>query len=78
MNLSNEIKSLLILKGIPQKELQPVFGMASSQAVANKFARNSWSAEDLVKVVDFLGGKLIVKVDNREIEITKNHFDSRK
>lgn len=75
--LSNEIKGLLTVKGYKQLDLQDVFDMASRQAVANKFARNSWSVEDLVKVVDFLGGKLIIKVDSREIEITKNHFESR-
>lgn len=76
-NLSNEIKGLLTVKGFKQQDLQKVFNMTSRQSVANKFARNSWSVEDLVKVVDFLGGKLIIKVDSREVEITKNHFHSR-
>ena len=77
MNLSNEIKSLLELKGIKKQELQQYLGLKHPQALTNKFARNSWSVEDLVKVVDFLDGKLIIKVDSREVEITKNHFHSR-
>ena len=76
-NLSNEIKALLVIKGLKQLDLVDVLGVSSRQAVANKFARDSWSVEDLVKVVDFLDGKLIIKVDSREVEITKNHFQSR-
>lgn len=77
MNLSTLIKSLLVEKSLQQQNLQGILKVSSKQAVNNKFAKNSWSAEDLVKVVDFLGGKLIIKVDSREIEITKNHFNSR-
>lgn len=77
MNLSNEIKSLVELKGKKKKELLKILNLSRPQALTTKFARNSWSVEDLVKVVDFLGGKLIIKVDSREVEITKNHFQSR-
>lgn len=77
-SLSNEIKSLLIVQGLKQSKLINILGMSSRQSVANKFSTNSWSVEDLVKVVNFLDGKLIIKVDNREIEITKEHVKSRK
>lgn len=77
MTVSTEIKSLLELQGKKKQELQKHLELKHPQALTNKFARNSWSVEDLVKVVDFLGGKLIIKVDSREIEITKNHFESR-
>jgi len=69
--LSSEIKGLLQVEGVKQLDLQVPLGMTSKQSVANKFARNSWSVEDLVKVVDFLGGKLVIKVDSREIESQK-------
>lgn len=77
-NLSNEIKSLLIVQGLKQSDLTNILGMSSRQSVTNKFSTNSWSVDDLVKVVNFLDGKLIIKVDNREIEITKEHVKSRK
>ena len=74
MTLSNEIKSLLELKGKKKKDLLKILGLSRPQALTTKFARNSWSVEDLTKVVKFLGGQLIIKVDDREVEITKNHF----
>lgn len=78
MTLSLEIKSLLELHNKKKKELQQCLNLKYPQALTNKFMRNSWSVEDLVKVVNFLDGKLIIKVDNREIEITKEHLKSRK
>lgn len=78
MTLSTEIKSLLELRNKKKKELQQYLQLKYPQALTNKFMRNSWSVEDLVKVADFLNGKLIIKVDNREIEITKEHVKSRK
>lgn len=78
MTLSSEIKSLLELRNKKKKELQQYLQLKYPQALTNKFMRNSWSVDDLVKVVNFLDGKLIIKVDNREIEITKEHVKSRK
>lgn len=78
MTLSTEIKSLLELRNKKKKELQQYLQLKYPQALTNKFMRNSWSVEDLVKVADFLNGKLIIKVDDREIEITKEHVKSRK
>lgn len=78
MTLSTEIKSLLELRNKKKKELQQYLQLKYPQALTNKFIRNSWSVEDLVKVADFLNGKLIIKVDDREIEITKEHVKSRK
>lgn len=75
MNLSNEIKSLLELKGMKKIELQRVLNLAHPQTMSTKFSRNSWSAEDLAKVANFLDGQLILKVADREIEITQAHFE---
>ena len=67
MSISTKIKSMLVEKSIKQQDLQELLNLSSKQAVNNKFARNSWSAAELIKVVNFLGGELIVKLDDREI-----------
>lgn len=74
MTISNQIKSLLVGKSLKQQSLQEVLGLASKQSVNNKFAKNSWSAEDLIKVVAFLGGDLIIRVDDQEIKLTEKHI----
>lgn len=75
MSISNQIKSLLVEKSLKQQDLQEVLNVSSKQAVNNKFAKNSWSAEDLIKVVSFLGGELIIKVEDREIRLTEKHIN---
>ena len=53
-----------------QIEMVSAWGMSSRQAMNNKFARGSWSAEDLAKVAEFTGGQLkIVYPDGQEILI---------
>ena len=67
MSISTKIKSMLVEKSVKQQDLQELLKLSSKQAVNNKFARDSWSAVELIRVVNFLGGELIVKLDDREI-----------
>lgn len=67
MSISTKIKSMLVEKSVKQQDLQDLLKLSSKQAVNNKFARDSWSAVELIRVVNFLGGELIVKLDDREI-----------
>ena len=76
MDISNEIKSLLELKGRKKSELQKHLGLKHPQALTTKFARDSWSAEDLIKVVTFLGGELIIRIDGREIKLDEKYIKS--
>lgn len=76
--ISTELKSILVKKSIKQQDLQAVLGLSSKQAVNNKFAKNSWSAEDLIKVVTFLGGELIIRVDDREIKLDEKYLTPAK
>ena len=53
-----------------QGEMAEAWGFSSRQAMNNKFSRGSWSANDLAKVAEFTGGKLvIVYPDGQEILI---------
>lgn len=68
--ISNDIKALLAYKGAKQKELMDVLGLTSRQTVCAKFSRNSFTSNELCKIVHFLGGRLIVRFDDgREFEI---------
>ena len=53
-----------------QGELAEAWGYSSKQAIGNKFSRNSWSANDLAKIAEFTGGKLLIRYpDGQEILI---------
>lgn len=70
MKVSDVIKMALARAGKTQVEMMPVFGISSRQAMNNKFARGSWSADDLAKVAAFTGGKLVIRYpDGFEIPV---------
>lgn len=58
MSISNQIRALLNLTGKKQIDLQEALGMGSKQSLNNKFSRDSWSAEDLIRVAQATGCKL--------------------
>lgn len=72
MSISNKIKSLVQSQGKTNTELSKYLGMGSVQALTNKFNRGSFSTEDLTKVVSFLGGELIIRVNDVELKLTEN------
>ena len=57
MSVSDKVKAGLKLSG---KEIQELadFLKISKQSMSNKFYRDSFSAEDLIKIADFLGYSL--------------------
>jgi len=57
MSVSDKVKAGLKLNG---KEIQSLadFLNISKQSMSNKFYRNSFSSEDLIKIADFLGYSL--------------------
>ncbi len=63
MAASEKIKALLVLRGRKNIELAAHFGI-SPQSMNNKLSRDSFSVKDLVKVADFVGGRVAVILDN--------------
>lgn len=63
--VSDKIKALLSIKGKKYKELAKLFGI-SEQAMRNKFARGSFSADELIRIADFLNCQLAFNVDNEQ------------
>lgn len=63
--VSDKIKALLSMKGKKYKELAQLFGI-SEQAMRNKFARGSFSADELIQIADFLNCQLAFNIDNEQ------------
>lgn len=61
--VSDKIKALLSMKGKKYNELAGLFGI-SPQAMRNKFARGSFSADELIMIADFLDCQLSFEMDN--------------
>lgn len=59
--VSQRVKQALVGCGKKQIELAEYFGI-SRQAMSNKFSRNSWSADELAKVANFVGGNLVIEM----------------
>lgn len=58
--VSDKIKQVMKEKGVKVNQLAEYMGV-KPQSVTNKFARDSWSAQDLISVFDFLGCQLCVE-----------------
>jgi DNA-binding Xre family transcriptional regulator len=65
MAVTDKIKALLSIKGKKNVELAAYLGI-SPQSLQNKFTRGSFSAEDLIKVSDFLGCTLAFEIDDSQ------------
>lgn len=63
MSISDKVKGMLALSGKRQVDLAAEFGM-SKQTMSNKFARNSWFANDLARAAEFCGCKLAFILPN--------------
>lgn len=58
--VGDKIKQIMKEKGVKVNQLAEYMGV-KPQSVTNKFARDSWSAQDLISVLDFLGCQLLVE-----------------
>ena len=65
MAISSKIKALLTLKGKDHAGLADHLGI-SYQALSNKFYRNSFSADDLIKISAYLECELAFVVDSSQ------------
>lgn len=65
MAVSEKIKALLQIKSKKKNELAEYLGM-NSQSLSNKFSRDSFSAEDLIKISTFLECPLAFEIDDKQ------------
>ena len=68
MAISDKIKALLKLKNMNNKGLAEYLGI-SAQALSNKFYRNSYSGEDLIKIADYLGCEIVFILGETKIAL---------
>jgi len=61
--LSDKVKALLTLTGKKPQELAEHF-QVTTQSLRNKMSRNSYTAADLIEIVDFVGARLVIEVDD--------------
>lgn len=77
MAISSKIKALLNLKGKDHAGLATHLGI-SNQALSNKFYRESFSADDLIKVSEYIGCPLaFVSDDGVKIVLDKNDIKTK-
>lgn len=72
MSKANKIRGLLTSCNKTQVDLAKYMNV-SEQAIRNKFSRDSFSADDLIKISDFVGCKL--SINNDDLSITFNNDD---
>ena len=58
--VSDKLKQIMKEKGVKVNQLAEYMGV-KPQSVTNKFSRDSWSVQDLISVLDFLGCQLTVE-----------------
>jgi transcriptional regulator with XRE-family HTH domain len=76
MSLTDKIKALISIKGKKNIELAQYMGL-TPQSLQNKLSRGSFSAEDLIKIADFLGCSLEFNIDDKQ-KIVLSMEDVRK
>jgi transcriptional regulator with XRE-family HTH domain len=64
ISVADKIRALLKMKGRTHAELAHSMRV-STQSISNKFYRDSFSSEDLIKAADFLNCELAFNVDEK-------------
>jgi len=65
MSVSNKVKALLNLTNSRPRDIAEPLGI-SVQAVRNKFTRDSFSMDDLIKICDHLDAKLFINLSDSQ------------
>ena len=76
MAISDKIKALLKLQGKNNKGLAEYLGI-SDQALSNKFYRDSYSGEDLIRIADYLGCELAFTAGETKIVLTMDDVKTK-
>jgi transcriptional regulator with XRE-family HTH domain len=71
MAISDKVKALLKLKGKNNQGLANYLGI-SSQALSNKFYRDSYSGEDLIKIANYLECELVFITGETKISLMES------
>ena len=76
MAISDKVKALLKLQGKNNKGLAEYLGI-SDQALSNKFYRDSYSGEDLIKIAMYLECELAFIAGSTKIPLCEDDIKDR-
>ena len=76
MAISDKVKALLKLQGKNNKGLAEYLGI-SDQALSNKFYRDSYSGEDLIKIATFLECELAFITGSTKIALSEDDIKDK-
>ena len=65
MSVSDKIKALLSIRGKKNNDLAMFLGI-SPQSMRNKFSRESFSADELIRIANFLDCNLVFELDDSQ------------
>ena len=77
MAISDKIKALLKLQGKNNSGLAEYLSI-SNQALSNKFFRDSYSGEDLIKIADFLECELAFITGETKLRLSLEDIKNKK
>lgn len=66
MSNSAKIRYLLDSCGMKQADLMPILEMGTKQSLSNKFVNERWSLDDVIKVANATGSKLVIIMPDGE------------
>lgn len=78
MSKSSKIKALLAMNDIKSNEYAKKLKLANPQALTTKYARESFTSDDLIKLADLTGTKLAFVDDQENVVIKFDKDDLRK
>ena len=70
MMLTPTIKGLIALNGYTRQQVAAALGLALAQGVTNKYARDSFSGQDLIKIANLCGCRLAFVDDKGQAILT--------
>jgi len=76
MAISDKVKALLKLQGKNNKGLAEYLGI-SDQALSNKFYRDSYSGEDLIKIAAYLECELAFITEATKIALSEDDIKEK-
>lgn len=66
MKVSDAVTQALRVAGKKQADLVEILRVTTPQAANKKVRESRWTAEDLIKVAEFTGGKLLFQMPDGE------------
>ena len=72
MKVSDAVMQALRTAGKKQADLVEILRVATPQSANKKVRESRWTADDLLKVAEFTGGKILFKMPDGEVfELTE-------